>query len=222
MLEEFPSRLNIQVKENRAFVSWDKIPCSSIYGPIEYAINVTNFKTNATQQFFQRENTIPIRDLEPYTLYTLQIKTGRSIKNIDEKTDAITSSFTTQPGRASAVQNFELYSVDKNSVSFRYELPRNSKGIPVAGQVTRCNDITFKKCKTANFDITRCKLWPKKYCMDVNNLIPNQKYTFRVSIRNDGTQFYGDEVKAEAFLDEQGKKALCINVRGLHNGRFRE
>ncbi|XP_063905545.1 uncharacterized protein LOC135124423 [Zophobas morio] len=203
MLEEFPSRLNIQVKENRAFVSWDKIPCSSIYGPIEYAINVTNFKTNATQQFFQRENTIPIRDLEPYTLYTLQIKTGRSIKNIDEKTDAITSSFTTQPGRASAVQNFELYSVDKNSVSFRYELPRNSKGIPVAGQVTRCNDITFKKCKTANFDITRCKLWPKKYCMDVNNLIPNQKYTFRVSIRNDGTQFYGDEVKAEAFLDEQ-------------------
>ncbi|XP_044263744.1 uncharacterized protein LOC123010725 isoform X2 [Tribolium madens] len=205
-LEEIPSKLNIEVHDTEAYASWDKIACKSIYGPVLYALNITNVKTNTTKELdVQTEDTVEINDLQPFTTYTLEITTARNFENIqnNKNTLKIQNKFTTQPGKAPPVENLEIYSIDKNSVSLRYDLPRNSRGVPVYGQVTRCNAIAFKKCKISNFPITPCKLWKRKYCIDINNLIAHQKYTLKVSIRNERTQFYGDDVIVEAFLMEQ-------------------
>lgn len=202
--------------DTHAYASWDKIACKSIYGPILYSLKVTNVKTNTTKELdVQTENTIEINDLEPYTMYILEITTSRNFENIqkDKNTLKIYNNFTTQPGKAPPVENLEIYSIDKNSVSLRYDLPKNSRGIPTFGQVTRCNALSFAKCKTFTFPITPCKFWPRKYCINLNNLIPHQRYTFKVSLRNAKTQLYGDEVKAEAFLTEQGRcQSFCIII----------
>nr|XP_008195175.1 PREDICTED: uncharacterized protein LOC662380 isoform X1 [Tribolium castaneum] len=205
-LEEIPSKLQIEVHDTQAYASWDKIACKSIYGPVLYALNLTNVKTNITKELgVQTEDTVEINDLQPFTTYMLEITTARNFENIqnNKNTLKIENKFTTQPGKAPPVENLEIYSIGKNTVSLRYDLPRNSRGVPVYGQVTRCNALTFKKCKTSNFPITPCKLWPRKYCIEMNNLIPYQNYTFKVSIRNERTQFYGDDVLVEAFLVEQ-------------------
>ncbi|RZC27695.1 uncharacterized protein BDFB_000742, partial [Asbolus verrucosus] len=204
--EELPNRIQIRTTATQAYVSWDKVDCTSIYGHILYSMQVINLDTNIIRELdVQTENTVEINDLQPHTPYTFNIITARSFENIQSKTNTIPMSYnlTTQAGTAPAVRNLELYSVDNNSASFRYDLPKKPGGIPAYIQATRCNLLTFTKCRSSVQKITRCKLWPKKYCLDINNLIPNQQYTFKISIKNNQTQYYGNETKADAFTSER-------------------
>lgn len=205
--EELPNNIQIQVTDTTAHVSWDKIDCRSTYGHIIYALNVTNLLTNSTKELnVQTENTVEINDLESYTPYKLDIVTSRNFENIQNNTNSIAMSinFTTKPGLAQPIRHLEVYSIDKNSVSFRYDLPAKSSGTPTFIQVTRCNPLLFKNCKSSVSPIMRCKLWPKKFCVDANNLIPFQRHTFKLSIKNDLTHNYGKDVQIDTFTMDKG------------------
>lgn len=50
----------------------------------------------------------------------------------------------------------------------------------------------------------KCKLWPQKYCIDVNYLIPHQQFTFKISIKNRDTNAFGKETVLDGYTIERG------------------
>lgn len=106
---------------------------------------------------------------------------------------------------AAPVENLELYSIDQNSASLRYDLPKNQNGKPTKIQVNRCIVPSHSKCKPYTTQIKRCPLWPNKMCVYMNNLMPFQMYSFRVSLKNDNTNTFGKEVAVSAYTVDRGK-----------------
>lgn len=106
---------------------------------------------------------------------------------------------------APKVKNLELYSIDKYSASLRFDLPDTPGGLPIEAQIQWCHPLYESQC---NFDIrnlTKCKLWDKKYCVDVNSLIVGYDYKFLVSIKNEDTFTFGDEVAVKGIATDRGE-----------------
>lgn len=98
----------------------------------------------------------------------------------------------------------DLYEISKNSASFRYKLPIKSNGIPVFIQIIG----TAGLLKTPNQNIsyiTQCDLWKDWYCASINNLMNNVDYTFKISIKNNNTNAFGNEFKITKKTKNVGK-----------------
>lgn len=116
---------------------------------------------------------------------------------------------------APPVRNLELYAIGLNKAHLRYDLPSNSQGIPVEVEVIKCNVLSRAKCRSAISRIARCTLWPKRLCVDVDYLMPDQNYTFKVSIKNANTNAFGKDVEITAETVERG--GFLISYQFLNN-----
>lgn len=105
---------------------------------------------------------------------------------------------------APPVKNLELYAIGTNKAYLRYELPSNPQGIPVEVEITRCNVLSRAKCRTGVSSISRCDLWPNKMCAVIDYLMPNQNYTFKVSIKNANTNVSGKDTEITGESVERG------------------
>lgn len=105
---------------------------------------------------------------------------------------------------APPVKNLELYAIGSNKAYLRYELPSNPEGVPVEVEITRCNVLSRAKCRTGVSSISRCDLWPKKMCAIIDYLMPNQNYTFKVSIKNANTNVSGKDTAIVGESVERG------------------
>lgn len=198
----------MQVEDTHVYASWDKLTCNAIYGPILYRVSVKNLATSITKEVsVQEDNTVKINDLRPFTNYTLQITTARSFKNIQTSRNIIKIelNFTTKAGIAGVVENLKVYAMDENSVSLRYDLPKKAYGQPTNVQVLKCSAITNAKCRSVIADVTPCILWSQKYCITLNGIIPNQVFSFKVSLKNANTHIFGPETTVKANITERGK-----------------
>lgn len=81
----------------------------------------------------------------------------------------------------------------------------NPQGITREVQVSKCNALSFKKCKSTVTPLHECPFWPGKYCVDVQYLIPYQTYSFRVSLKNINTHTFGKEMSVDGFTNDRGK-----------------
>ncbi|KAJ8973052.1 hypothetical protein NQ317_011332 [Molorchus minor] len=200
--EELPHKIKVIPTESTVFVSWDEVNCTSKYGRLIYTISVINKRLNFVKKLeYQTENHYEIDKLEPFTQYTLNITTARSAVNINHgiHSSSVLLNFSTLAGVAAAVENLELYSIDQNSASLRYDLPRHPNGVPEEVRVTRCNALSFKKCKSSISRITRCPLWPRKFCVFVNNILEFQNFNFNVALKNLRTERFGKEVSVQGY-----------------------
>nr|XP_023019402.1 uncharacterized protein LOC111508196 [Leptinotarsa decemlineata] len=205
-LEELPFNIQVKALDTSINVSWENVDCSKKYGRIVYTLIVSNSELNFTKEIsLQTENSYKIDGLEPYTSYALKIITARNGRNIYRgvHTNTYNLNFTTMAGVAPPVVNLELYSIDQNSASLRYELPEDTRGKIREVQVRRCNNLSFNKCKPSITHVRPCNIWPGKYCVDDNYLIPFQSYSFRVSLRNLNTPSFGDEVSVKGFTTDR-------------------
>ncbi|KAG5891652.1 hypothetical protein JTB14_020070 [Gonioctena quinquepunctata] len=202
-LEELPFNIQIKALDTSINVSWEKIDCSKKVGPILYSIIVggTNYSTVLARRI---KNSYEIGGLQPNTPYTLEILTSRNERNMyNGQPNKFVFNFTTMAGVAPPVENLELYSIDPNSASLRYELPSEPHGIIREIQVSKCNSLSFSKCKSSITAIKPCNIWPGKYCAEANFLIPFQSYSFRVSLKNLHTPKFGQEVSVNGFTTDR-------------------
>ncbi|KAL1513774.1 hypothetical protein ABEB36_003139 [Hypothenemus hampei] len=200
-IEELPIKIHIRPLESAVNVSWDKPNCNSRYGRLIYNVTISNEKLNLKKVVeLQTNNSYFINELASFTTYDLIVSTARNprylLKGI--KTQNMTYHFTTLPGVATSVRNLELYAIGPNKASFRYDLPDNPHGIPSHVEVIKCNVLSRAKCRSLESRISRCVLWPEKMCVDADYLMPNQNYTFKVSIKNENTNTYGTYVEIAA------------------------
>nr|CAI5845464.1 unnamed protein product [Callosobruchus analis] len=203
---ELPTNIQVKASEDRVNVSWEEVECQYRYGRIVYDVIVTNPALNFTKTFsIQTDNSYEISGLKPFTQYNLTIVTARNGRSLYNKVNAnvISMNFRTLAGVAPPVENLELYSTDKNSASLRFDLPENPSGVATEVQVSRCNSLSFKKCKYSISNLKKCPLWPKKYCVDVEYLIPEQNYTFKVSLKNVNTNRFGKEVSVNGYSGDR-------------------
>ncbi|KAJ8923877.1 hypothetical protein NQ315_006653 [Exocentrus adspersus] len=200
--EELPHKIQLRATDSAVYVSWQNVPCTSVYGRLIYTLIVNNTRLNFTKKLSLETNTShKVDGLQPYTHYSLLITTSRNAGNIYKgvHSHTIVLNFTTLAGVAPPVENLELYSMDQNSASLRYDLPRKSNGIPTEMQVKRCNALSFSKCKSYISKIRHCPLWPNKLCVYVDNLMPFNLYSFKISVRNLNTEDFGKEASASGY-----------------------
>ncbi|CAH1965540.1 unnamed protein product [Acanthoscelides obtectus] len=203
---EIPTNIEVRALEDRVNISWQVVGCQHRYGRIVYNVMVTNPSLNFTKKFsIQTDNSYEMTGLQPYTEYNLTIVAARNGKYLYNMVNAnvISMKFRTLAGVAPPVENLELFSIDKNSASLRFDLPENPSGVASEIRVSRCNSLSFKKCKSLVTNIKKCPLWPKKYCVDVEYLLPNQSYTFKVSLKNYNTNRFGKEVTVDGYSDDR-------------------
>ncbi|XP_066143041.1 uncharacterized protein [Euwallacea fornicatus] len=202
-LEELPIQIHIQPLERAVNISWAEPACNAQSGRLIYNIIVYNEQLGFQKVLeLQDKNFYYITGLRAYTKHNLTITTARNGRNLRKgvHTKNLTYEFSTLPGAAPAVRNLELYAIGPNNAYLRYDLPSNPGGIPVEVEVTRCNVLSRAKCKSAFSSIARCELWPKKMCVEVDYLMPDQNYTFKVSVKNANTNISGKdtEIKGES------------------------
>lgn len=203
--EELPRNIKIKPEDNEVAFSWPKPKCNETYGPILYKIEITDFDHIHEETFVDVKTNYTIKGLKPYTNYTLKIRSTRRIENLNNTKLSILNvySFATQPGLAPKVKNLELYSIDKYSASLRFDLPDTPGGLPIEAQIQWCHPLYESQC---NFDIrnlTKCKLWDNRYCIDVNSLIVGYDYKFLVSIKNEDTFTFGAEVAVKGIATDR-------------------
>ncbi|CAG9766449.1 unnamed protein product [Ceutorhynchus assimilis] len=195
-IEELPIQMHIRPLDSAVNVSWDKPSCNSISGPLIYNLTVWNENLNFTKGLdYQTGTTYLIEGLRPYTKHNLTVATARNARNLmrGSNVNQLTYEFVTLPALAPSVKNLELYAIGTNKAQLRYDLPSNSRGTPVEVQITKCNVLSFAKCKSTISRIARCPLWPQKMCADVDYLMPYQNYNFKVSLKNANTNAFGVE-----------------------------
>ncbi|XP_044744390.1 uncharacterized protein LOC123306449 isoform X2 [Coccinella septempunctata] len=206
-LEELPKSVRVEdVTETTARVSWNEVDCEDIRGRIIYTLELTDEKTKKATDFGpQSETSRVLTGLRPYTDYTLVIATSRGVAKSVKKNGnlATTMFFRTKPGLAPPPKNLEVYATSTSTISLRYNLPDQSTGHPVEVHVTRCNPLTLKKCKTLLLPVTPCKLFVGKYCLNIENMIPNQRQVLKISLKNEGSHTFGKESITEAYTEER-------------------
>ncbi|XP_050510220.1 uncharacterized protein LOC114349462 [Diabrotica virgifera virgifera] len=205
-LEELPTNIKLKPSYTSINVTWEPVNCHKKYGRLVYTVIVSNSTLNFTKEISLQTNTsYEITGLKPYSHYSLTILTARNGRSIYRKvkTTNYTLSFTTLAGIAPSPENLEIYSIDQNTASLRYDLPTNSNGIIKDVHVSRCNSLSFSKCKASFSIVKRCSLWPKKYCVEVNYLIPFQSYNFRVALKNLDTPTFGKEAVVKGFASDK-------------------
>ncbi|KAL3287620.1 hypothetical protein HHI36_002089 [Cryptolaemus montrouzieri] len=205
-LEEQPNRIKIEeLTDTKLKVSWDKVDCRNTYGRIIYSLELLDIKSgNVTDLGEQTDRLRVINGLRPYTNYSLQIGTSRSIIKSRRGRKLTTKMvFTTKPGLASPPRNLEIYASSSHSLSLRYNLPDEREGHPIELHITRCNPITLKKCKMLQQPVMPCKIYAGKYCVDVPNLIPYQRQLIKFSLKNEGSHTFGEETTIEGFTQDR-------------------
>lgn len=198
--DEQPIKIHIRPSSTAVNISWDKPDCNSQKGRLIYSLNVTSYDYNISKEQSQTGNSFTIDGLRPYSLHKLTVTTARNARmlNNGERTLTMEYNFTTLPGVAPSVDNLEVYAIGSSVAFLRYDLPLDSRGIPLAVQATRCNKLSFAKCRSYISSIERCTLWKNKYCLKLDYLLPKQAYIFKVSVKNQDTNVFG----AEAALTE--------------------
>ncbi|XP_048523168.1 uncharacterized protein LOC109540509 isoform X2 [Dendroctonus ponderosae] len=202
ILEELPFKMRIEPLDTSVNISWDSPNCELHYGNLIYNIIVSNDELKFKKILeYETSNSHLIHGLKSYTKHNLTVVTARNAMNLNNgrHTQTLTYEFSTFPGVAPAVRNLELYAMGSNTASLRYDLPLASEGIPVEVELTKCNVLSRAKCKSTISKITNCTIWPTKLCLDVDYLMPNQNFTFKVSIKNANTNRFG---KATEILAE--------------------
>ncbi|XP_050305913.1 uncharacterized protein LOC126743031 isoform X2 [Anthonomus grandis grandis] len=205
-IKELPIKMHIIPQANAVNISWDRPKCSSRYGRLIYNIRVSNDKLQFNKQLYQQvKNSYLIEGLRPFTDHNLTVETARNAKNLatGKHTHKLTYQFTTLPGVAGMVKNLELYAIGSNKAYFRYDLPASTQGIPSEIRVTKCPLLSRAKCKTAESSISKCTLWPQKMCLVVDYLIPNQTYTFTMSIKNVNSNVFGNSFEVTGTTEER-------------------
>ncbi|XP_060534337.1 uncharacterized protein LOC132706804 [Cylas formicarius] len=196
--EEVPFNIRVRPLDAAVNVTWDKPGCASTYGRLIYNLAVVD-RSNRTQKSIemQTDNSYLIRGLEAYTPYTLTVTTARNARNLVKGVHLynVSVNFTTLPGVADEVVNLEVYAIGTKVAYLRYDLPESARGVPEEVQVRRCNALSFAKCRSSVSKIERCRLWRKKFCVDVNYLMPHQQYVFKVSVKNVDTNAFGKEAE---------------------------
>ncbi|XP_018562896.1 uncharacterized protein LOC108904723 [Anoplophora glabripennis] len=200
--KELPQKIQLRASDSTIYVSWEKVPCTEIYGKLIYTLTINNAVLNFTKRVSsQTVTSYEINGLQPYTPYSLNIVTARNAANIHKgvHTNTMVLNFTTLPGVAPPIENLELYSIDHNSSSLRYDLPKNLNGKPSKIQLYRCITTSHSKCKSYIFQVKKCPLWPKKFCVYVYNLMPSQQYSFRASLKYENSDSFGNEVSVSGY-----------------------
>ncbi|CAG9813738.1 unnamed protein product [Phaedon cochleariae] len=198
-LEELPSNVGIKPSQKSVNVSWDKVDCSKKFGDLFYQIDVGQ-KEIKVEDSGMDINQQRIDGLEPNKRYLFTLYTARSAQG---HSTAYNLKFSTLPTVAPPVENLELYSIDKYSASLRYELTANREGVAQEVQISRCNSLSFKKCRSSISPVRPCTLWPGKYCAEVDYLIPYQAYLFKVAVKNHNTPSFGKEVSVDGFANDR-------------------
>lgn len=171
------------------------------------------------------ESRFKFENLEPFTEYQMEIIVARSRGNFqkDEYCEKINYNFTTTPtGKISqnylklltnskflvapAVRNLEAYSIDLHSVSLRYDLPYEPRGIPKYVQVLWSDKLMHTRPRANVSEIKNCKLWPEKYCLDLENLIAQRVLKISVSLKNLETHMFGKGSTVQVFTTHERSK----------------
>ncbi|KRT83417.1 Fibronectin domain-containing protein, partial [Oryctes borbonicus] len=164
--------------------------CDVTYGKIFYRFEKIG---QSNPRVVIDEPNLTLKNLEPYTNYTLTVQVARSINKLNDSGSRITVyyNFTTKPQVAPPLEFVELYEISETIASFRYKLPEKANGQPALVGINACSKIT--RCNLEMFNITRCNLWKDLYCVTISNLAKRLNYTFKLSIKNNGTNAFGGE-----------------------------
>lgn len=84
-------------------------------------------------------------------------------------------------------------------------MPKYARGIPKDVQIRWCHPLYNNGCNSKIQNLTKCKLWPEKYCVEVNQLITSTNYNFLVAIKNDKTPAFGNETYTAGQTVERSK-----------------
>lgn len=228
--QELPNNLTIEASEHNVILHWEKPHCKHIYGPLLYLAKLTSEKTNYHQETESGDSRFTFNGLAPFTDYTAEIIVARSHENFknDLLTRRILYNFTTTPAGkrvkntlskeseklkflvAPAVRNLEAYSIDSRSVSLRYDMPYEPRGIPKFVQVSWYDALMNTKPRANVSEIKNCKLWPEKYCVDLGDLIAQRVVKIAVSLKNLDTHMFGKEASVEVFTTHNRSKGFCL------------
>lgn len=99
--KELPQKIQLRPSDTAVYVSWQQVPCMSIYGKLIYTLIISNEKLNFTKQLsLQTDSSYKIDGLQSYTPYSLSIITARNAGNIHKGvyTNTVLLNFTTLPG----------------------------------------------------------------------------------------------------------------------------
>lgn len=67
-------------------------------------------------------------------------------------------------------------------------------------------------------EIKNCKLWPEKYCVDLENLIAQRVMKISVSLKNLGTHMFGKDSVVEVFTThERGNRSRIESKEMIAN-----
>lgn len=104
---ETPQKIQIRASDSTVYISWQKVPCTEIYGKLIHTLTVSNDVLNFTKQVsLQTDTSYEIKGLQPYTTYSLSIVTARNAANIYKNvhTNRMVFNFTTLPGGTYFIQ----------------------------------------------------------------------------------------------------------------------
>lgn len=207
--EEIPRVIKMTIYDTINKIEWKEPKCTVQYGPLFYQIYVKNQNGNDTKHYLDILTKYNFENLLPFTNYTIEIETARKLENFNKTKSYIKTihNFTTKAGIAPKVNNIELYCTNDKSASIRFDLPSNCKGLPTVVQVRWCHPLILSGCVSEQHNLTKCKLWDSKYCVEVNNLIKGNEYKFNLSIKNRDTFIFGEEesIKGKAIERVPGK-----------------
>lgn len=68
--------------------------------------------------------------------------------------------------------------------------------------------MSHSKCKSYTWQVKQCPLWPKKFCVYANNLMPFQQYSFKISLKNENSDSFGKEASVSGYTLDRGKSYL--------------
>lgn len=100
----------------------------------------------------------------------------------------------------------EVYSIDEHEVALRYDLPYEPRGIPKFVQVLWFDRLMNTLPRANVSEIKSCKLWPEKYCVNLNGLVANRVINISVSLKNAETHMFGKESAVEVFTTHDRSK----------------
>uniref|UniRef100_A0A1Y1KUY6 Fibronectin type-III domain-containing protein n=1 Tax=Photinus pyralis TaxID=7054 RepID=A0A1Y1KUY6_PHOPY len=224
--EEIPKDIKMTITDTANIIEWNEPKCTVKYGPIVYQVHVKNQNNSNSSILYLETDTrtkYKFDNLQPFTNYTVEIDTARNFKAFQFNTYIATIyNFTTKAGVAPKVNNLELYSINERSASIRFELPPYCKGLPKIVQVRWCHPLFLSGCLSDLQNLTKCKLWDSKYCIEINNLVKGGEYVFNVSIKNQDTFIFSEEasINGKAVQRVPGKPSGLIynTIKGKNYG----
>lgn len=166
------------------------------------------------------------QNLQPFTEYEVEIIVARTREYDYNFSKRIYYNFRTSPTStinnlhayydilivlnlfsvAPPVRNLEVYSIDLQEISLRFDMPFNPQGIPKFVQASYYDKLLNSRPRAIVGEIKNCKLWPEKYCLDLKDLIAHRLMKVSVSLKNAGTHMFGKETAVEVFTTHDRSK----------------